>query len=197
MEHSIKMTNQEDEQTMKIPSEVAVNRALNTLLEGAIMPSELSAGRSYGRVQDDCEGIKDYSQSLSVTIAHDSDVWVNAGGYTALRFRVPFIGGGMSFRVRNALLVLAEAIRRDNEESPYLSTKPMEDDHYQYRKPTVKVLISCPEREAEEIHGSLEVDTGLYPKDIPDRDKLLNEFQTLYRTLWRLDSVTAVFSSNF
>lgn len=181
---------------IKTRSEAAVNRAIQTLLEGAIMPPELAAGRSYGRVQDDCEGIKDYSQSLSVTIAHDSDVWVNAGGYNALRFRVPFIGGGMSFRVRNALLVLAEAIRRDNVDSPYLSTFPMEDDHYQYRKPTVKVLISCPDRD-DEIPGSLEVDTGLYPKDIPDKEKVLNEFQSLYRALWKRDSVVAVFSSNF
>lgn len=36
----------------------------------------------------------------------------------SMRFRMPMIGGGQSPRVRNALLILAEAIRLDNEEHP-------------------------------------------------------------------------------
>jgi hypothetical protein len=58
---------------------------------------------------------------LSVTIGNDGDAWISVhpderdGISTSLRFRVPFIGGGASPRVRKALLLLAAAIKLDNE----------------------------------------------------------------------------------
>jgi hypothetical protein len=52
-----------------------------------------------------------------VVIGPDGDCWVTAGGGQTLRFRT-WAGGGHSLRVRQALMVLAEAIRRDNEDRP-------------------------------------------------------------------------------
>jgi len=78
---------------------------------------ELEAGTRYARTHDDCDG--DRSQKLSVVIGEDGDAWVAADAPDrTLRFRMPIIGGGASPRVRNALVILAEAIRLDNEEHP-------------------------------------------------------------------------------
>ena len=47
----------------------------------------------------------------------DGDAWIGIDVRNFLRFRMPLCGGGQSPRTRNALLILAEAIRLDNEES--------------------------------------------------------------------------------
>ncbi len=99
-----------------VPSQVAVDRALNTLLERMWWPQTLQPQQAHSRVHDDCDG--DRSQTLTVYLGHDLDAHVMVDGSNlSLRFRAP-LGGGASPRVRNALLVLAEAIRRDNEERP-------------------------------------------------------------------------------
>jgi hypothetical protein len=90
-------------------------RAMDALLEGNYWPQSLKVNEPYVRVQDDCDG--DLSQVISVQFTQDADAWVATMSYRTLRFRHEF-GGGRSPRVRNALLVLAEAIRRDNEERP-------------------------------------------------------------------------------
>ena len=157
------------------------------------MPASLSAGTLYSRVQDDCEGIKDYSESLSVLIARDSDVWVNAGGHTPIRFRMSFWGGGMSHRVRNGLLVLAEAIRRDNLSSPSLQTQSVDEDSRHLRT-TIKLVVSS----NDEFERSIVVDTGLLPSDLPDqgtKDRILSDFRSFYSGVWKCNSVTAEFSS--
>ena len=97
----------------KIRSENAVAKAMNTLLEGQFM-APIEDMTSYSRVHDDCDG--DPSQSLDVIMSPDGDIHLVAGTIS-LRFRT-FHGGGMSPRVRNALIVLAEAIRRDNADHP-------------------------------------------------------------------------------
>lgn len=94
---------------------LAVSRAMNTLLEGAYWPRSLATMATYTRTQDDTDGETTPVHDLDVTIGVDGDVWVQAP--KLLRFRLGS-GGGHSLRVRNALLVLAEAIRRDNEEHP-------------------------------------------------------------------------------
>ncbi len=98
------------------PTPLAVSRALNTLLEKAYWPSTLAPRVAYMRRHDDTDGKTDASQDLCVVFGPDGDAWVNVG-IDSLRFRT-WAGGGMSLRTRNALLVLAEAIRRDNEERP-------------------------------------------------------------------------------
>lgn len=103
----------------KARSRESVARALDTLLEAPMMPATLCTNTPYRRRHDDNDGKRGFEHDLVVFLGQDNDAWVTAGeAVAALRFRVPFIGGGQSPRVRNALLVLAEAIRRDNEESP-------------------------------------------------------------------------------
>jgi hypothetical protein len=97
-----------------VPTDAAVVQAMDVLLESPFWPKSLSPDVSYARVQDDSDGQRGDDQQLSVLVGHDSDVYVLLPGMTALRFREP-LGGGMSPRVRNALIVLAEAIRRDND----------------------------------------------------------------------------------
>jgi hypothetical protein len=102
----------------KTPSPLAVARAMTTLLEGAYWPSTLEPHSAYVRRHDDTDGKRGPDQDLTVTIGPDGDAWLTAGlSGDALRFRT-LGGGGQSTRVRNALLVLAEAIRRDNAEHP-------------------------------------------------------------------------------
>lgn len=188
---------------MKIitPSDSAVKKAMNTLIEGYYFPQSLSPNQMYSRVQDDCEGVKDYSQSLAVVIAHDSDVWITIGGFTSLRFRVPMIGGGMSPRVRNGLLVLAEAIRRENEHSPRLATRPLEDDGKLHRKPIVQMIISAEGDIENGIESrSAQVDTGLRADELFNADKravIVDQFEKIYCRMWNVESVSIKFNAQF
>lgn len=102
--------------TTAIRSPLAVARAMNTLIEGSYWPSTLGPGECHRRRQDDTDGETGPDQDLAVSIGPDGDMWVLMPG-ASLRFR-SWAGGGQSLRVRNALLVLAEAIRRDNEARP-------------------------------------------------------------------------------
>lgn len=63
--------------------------------------------------------------SIQVVFTQDGDGWMQIIAtpdpedfHTTFRFRMPMIGGGQSPRTRVALLILAEAIRLDNEENP-------------------------------------------------------------------------------
>lgn len=100
-----------------VPTDLAVERALNTLLEHSYWPKSLESRTAYTRRHDDTDGARDTTQDLTVFMTVDSDTWIAVGETPALRFRTDF-GGGLSLRTHNALLVLAEAIRRDNEERP-------------------------------------------------------------------------------
>lgn len=100
------------------PTNIAIRRALNTLLEKAYWPETIRMG-TYTRRHDDTDGERGADQDLTVMISADGDAWVAAAaaGFLTLRFR-NLAGGGQSHRVHRALLILAEAIRRDNEEHP-------------------------------------------------------------------------------
>lgn len=100
-----------------VPTELAIDRALNTLLEHAHWPKTLAVKNGYTRRQDDTDGETDHSHDLTVSLSVDGDAWIATGYGLPLRFRTD-MGGGMSQRTRNALLVLAEAIRRDNADRP-------------------------------------------------------------------------------
>ncbi len=95
---------------------LATERALNTLLERNVWLPSLKTNSAYSRRHDDTDGERGDDQNLAVFLSPDTDAFVQIGD-KLLRFREPF-GGGLSPRTRNALLVLAEAIRRDNEEFP-------------------------------------------------------------------------------
>ncbi len=81
---------------------------------------------NYVRYEDDTR-----HGHLGVTFSCDGDGWVEV--FTKadpkehnwmFRFRMPGGGGGDSMRVRNALLLLAEAIRQDNEKRPQNRGEP-------------------------------------------------------------------------
>lgn len=72
---------------------------------------------AYTRVQDDTDGERTHEHDLTVGIGPDGDCWISAGGGRSIRFRT-WAGGGQSLRTRQALMVLAEAIRLDNSEPP-------------------------------------------------------------------------------
>ena len=100
------------------PSKQRIDKALHDLLEGNYWIDTLQADECYSRVQDDNDGDNSDANKLKVYIAQDADMYVFLPySMQSLRFR-NYFGGGHSLRVRNALLVLAEAIRRDNEERP-------------------------------------------------------------------------------
>lgn len=107
-------------------SPLAVSRALNTLLEGHYWPASLQVQRAYTRRQDDTDGKTSAEQDLTVAFGPDGDAWLDAG-LLSLRFRSG-AGGGMSPRTRAALMVLAEAIRRDNEDRPQRPGQLKADD---------------------------------------------------------------------
>lgn len=102
---------------LRAPTALSVSRAMNTLIEGAYWPASLATRIEYARRHDDTDGQTGHDQNLSVMVGPDGDCWLRAGEGNVLRFRT-YAGGGQSMRVRNALLVLAEAIQRDNEERP-------------------------------------------------------------------------------
>lgn len=97
-----------------VPARAAVSNAMDTLLESMYWPATLAVGQCHTRIHDDNDGRADAEHALSIILAADGDVHVIAGAGQPLRFRCA-LGGGMSPRVRAALLVLAEAVRRDNE----------------------------------------------------------------------------------
>lgn len=105
-------------------SENVLNTAMNNLLERDFWPKSLAPDKVYTRLQDDRDGHTGEEHQLRVYIACDGDLHVFLPySFESLRFR-NYIGGGKSLRVRNALLVLAEAIRRDNEARPQPIDQP-------------------------------------------------------------------------
>jgi hypothetical protein len=73
---------------------------------------------TYARVHDDNDG--DRRQRLVLTFGPDGDahLWVEGESPSpALRFR-NYSGGGRSLRTHAALMILAEAMRLDAEQSP-------------------------------------------------------------------------------
>jgi len=101
----------------RTPTRLSVQRAMNTLIEGAYWPQSLEPRSHHTRRHDDTDGQRDTQQDLTISIGPDGDAWVVVAGAPPLRFRT-MAGGGCSLRVRNALLVVAEAIRRDNADRP-------------------------------------------------------------------------------
>jgi len=93
-------------------------KTIQDILNDSFWPTSLETNQSYFRTHDDCDG--DLSKGISVVISIDGDahIWSNNGAFSSCRYRIPISGGGRSPRVRNALLILAMAIKLDNEEDP-------------------------------------------------------------------------------
>lgn len=95
-------------------------KAMRQLLETPFWPENIQAGESYQRFEDDSP-----LGNISVMFGGDGDGYIavmqerDSDDFKfSMRFRMPMFGGGQSPRVRNALLILAEAIRLDNLEHP-------------------------------------------------------------------------------
>lgn len=98
---------------------ISPQEVTQALLEEPFWLSTLQTNVLYQRFEDDSR--RGY---IGVTFSPDSDGWIEIfskpdpnEGNSVFRFRTYF-GGGQSLRVRNALMVLAEAIRLDNVEKP-------------------------------------------------------------------------------
>ena len=91
------------------------SQAIKELLEGDYRLPTLTGKDAFSVQTDDTDGDPTVDW-LSVYIAPDSDVHVQIINGCSCRFRMPMIGGGRHKRVRNALLILAEAIRAEAEE---------------------------------------------------------------------------------
>lgn len=91
------------------------------VLEGNFWIPDLETMKPYSRLHDDHDGT--FVGDVSVVLSQDGDAWLRIIGERtsdSLRFRMAGFtaGGGMSPRVRNALMILAFAIKLDNEENP-------------------------------------------------------------------------------
>ena len=87
-------------------------KQLRAILDGTV---ECAMHEPQSRYQDDTDGSKDPKHMITVHIGVDGDMYIGQGDQQWLRFRNWF-GGGASLRTHNALRILAEAIRLDNEE---------------------------------------------------------------------------------
>lgn len=104
------------ELTLHYPDEV-----ISALLKETWWPKHLELLTGYSRMRFEDDSVLG---TIGVIMSHDGDAWIeivstpdpNEFG-RSLRFRT-FLGGGQSPSVRNALLILAEAIRLDNKEHP-------------------------------------------------------------------------------
>ena len=92
------------------------------VLENPFWIPDLNDSAFYDRLHDDHDGT--FKGVLNVAFSSDGDAWIGIDGRPHLRFR-NFLGGGMSLRVRNALMILAFAIKLDNEEHP--QDRPQEE----------------------------------------------------------------------
>ena len=95
-----------------------VNSSLiKEILDSSFWLETLDTKSLYSRVHDDCDG--DLTETINVFFSEDGDAYLTANidPFKSFRFRT-WCGGGASLRVRNAFLILAEAIRLDNEERP-------------------------------------------------------------------------------
>lgn len=94
---------------------------VDALLNSFFWLPTLQTMQSYGRLHDDHDGTKEGVLQIVFSPDGDAHVAIAGGpesGYSpTLRFRT-YEGGGLSLRTRNALLILAEAIRLDNLEHP-------------------------------------------------------------------------------
>ena len=99
--------------------EVSTERILKDIhrvIENPVWIPTLSTDVTYTRIHDDHDGTGE--GQVTVSVDQMGDVWLDVDVTRfSLRFRT-FGGGGRSLRTRNALLILAEAIRLDNENKP-------------------------------------------------------------------------------
>lgn len=92
-----------------------ITERIQEILTEHFWPPSLKTDTTYARRHDDTDGQNE--GYIGVHIDASGDVWFQADTTHSLRFRT-WGGGGQSLRTRNALLILADAIRLDNQELP-------------------------------------------------------------------------------
>lgn len=103
---------------MPEPSRERLVKDVHRVLKHPFFIPDLTTRQAYIRLHDDHDGTG--QGSIIVSFSEDGDAWIEVDpshDRAPLRFR-SFFGGGMSLRVRNALMILALAIKLDNEEHP-------------------------------------------------------------------------------
>lgn len=102
---------------MTEPSQERLLKDVQRVLNNPLGIPDLKVREVYSRIHDDHDGT--YEGNIRVMFGPDGDGWVETyhPHNGSLRFR-NFFGGGQSLRVLNALLILAYAIKLDNEDRP-------------------------------------------------------------------------------
>ncbi|KKP68105.1 MAG: hypothetical protein UR66_C0008G0013 [Candidatus Moranbacteria bacterium GW2011_GWE1_35_17] len=118
---AIRRDNEKSLVESKIYSDENISEALDFILEDSYWIETVDIGKLYKQRQDDIDGSDEPIQYLALGIdsSGNSDIHIAIypGKHRELRFRNSF-GGGKSERVRKALIIVMEAIRRDNEKNP-------------------------------------------------------------------------------
>lgn len=107
---------------MKKSRKVKINRDQIVEIVDQILGSNfwihgLRTNYFYQRSQDDHDG-DPQKGILRVCMDQVGDAHISVGNDESSRFRMPGSGGGLSPRVRVAIMILARAIQRDNEDYP-------------------------------------------------------------------------------
>ncbi|MFA6253263.1 MAG: hypothetical protein WC687_03295 [Patescibacteria group bacterium] len=95
------------------PTIERLHRDALRVLESPWWEPTLEVMTPYSRLHDDDDG--GFQGNITVTLSPDGDAWISADILKSLRFRTS-AGGGKSLRVRNALMLLALAIKLDEEQ---------------------------------------------------------------------------------
>jgi len=91
------------------------SKTVKKLVEKPYWLETLNTECEYRRQHDDHDG--EPKGGLMVMFDPMGDAYISTDNNAWLRFRT-FGGGGQSLRTRNALMILAEAIRLDNQDRP-------------------------------------------------------------------------------
>ena len=94
-----------------------LSKKIRKILDKPFWIPEVKPKTEYSRLHDDHDGTKEGCLIVSFEEFGDAFIYTDLHPHIALRFRT-LGGGGDSPRVRNALIILAEAIRLDNEDHP-------------------------------------------------------------------------------
>ena len=92
---------------------MTIEKRIEDILNTPFWLKGIDTETRYFRTQDDCDG--DMLSGMSVSFSPDGDAWIDTTtNYGSCRFRMPG-GGGLSPRTRVALMILAKAIKMDEE----------------------------------------------------------------------------------
>ena len=92
-----------------------MNKEIDSILNKRFFPKTLKSREHYTSTHDDNDGVPT-SGFIDMVISPDGDIRIKTihDGIGYLRFRTE-LGGGRFPKIRNALLVLAEAIRQEGK----------------------------------------------------------------------------------